>query len=324
MALPTSRTELKTYIRRRLGEPVITVNVEDTQLEERIDDALSFYHDYHFDGSERTYLKHKVTPSTVTFTANVSGTFVPGELAQGQTSNTVVRLRSQTSNTEATFTYLRSERESSIEEGEVLLGLTSNASGTINSISYGDWDNKYIPLSNLVISVCRVLPLGNGFSVDHGMGLFSANYQFLLNNMPLLTGGSVVTYFLTRSHMEMLHDLFVGDPSLRFNRHVNKLYLDVDWNYDILPDQYIIVEAIRILDPNTYTDIWSDRFLRDYATALVKKQWGQNLIKYEGVAMPGGISLNGRAIYDEGVREAQQLEDQAQSKYELPPEFYVM
>ena len=323
MASPTSRTELKTYIKRRLGEPVITVDVEDTQMDERIDDALAFYGDFHYDATERTYMKHLVTYSNLVFVTATTGTFGNNELAQGQTSNTVVRIHTQANTTFATFTYLRSEQVTPIVAGEVLLGLHTNASGTINSLAFGDWDNKYIPLSNLVMSVIRVLPL-DGFAVDRGTGLFSANYQFLMNDLSWLSSSSVISYFLTRSHMEMLNDLFNGDPTLRFNRHMNKLYLDVDWNTDVGPGQYVIVEGIRRLDPDVHTEIWGDRFLRDYATALVKRQWGHNLIKFEGVTMPGGITMNARAIYDEGVREVQQLEETMQAKNELPPEFFVL
>ena len=322
MAAPTSRAEFKTYIKRRLGEPVITVNVEDEQLEERIDDALSFFQDYHFDGSERTYMKHVVTHSNLVFTEATTGTFSNGELVQGQTSNTVLRIHNQANTTFATFTYGRTVVPVPVVAGEELLGLSTGATGTIDTIELGDWDHQYLPMANDVMSVYRVLPL-DGFAVDRGTGLFSANYQFLMNDLSWLSSSSVVSYYLTRSHMEMLNDLFVGDPTLRFNRHANRLYLDVDWNTDIGPGQYVIIEGIRTLDPSTYPDIWSDRFLRDYATALVKRQWGQNLIKYEGVAMPGGVSLNGRAIYDEGVREIQQAEEQIQAKYELPPEFFV-
>jgi hypothetical protein len=322
MAGPTSRTQLKQYVKRQLGEPVITVNVEDQQLEDRIDDALAFYGDYHFDASERTYLKHKVTWSNLVFTAASTGTFANNELVQGQTSNTVVVVNTQTSNTVVQFKYLRSEHEVSLQVGEVVRGLASNATGTISSIQLGDWDNKYLPMGNSVISVYRVLPL-SGFS-GSDTGMFSYQYQFLLNDLRTLNSGSVISYYLMKSHLEMLHDLFVGDPSLRFNRHKNRLYLDVDWNVDILPDQYVIVEAHCLLDPATYPEIWNDRFLKAYATALVKKQWGQNLIKFEGVQMPGGITMNGRAIYDEGVREVTEQEAKMQASFELPPEMFVL
>jgi hypothetical protein len=323
MALPTTRTELKTYIKRRLGEPVITVNVADDQLEERIDDALAFFQDYHFGASEKVYLKHQISHSNVVFTTNTTGTFSNNELVIGQTSNTAAKVFVQSSNTSVMFTYVRVNQDQTFEAGETLVGQTSNASGVIQTINTGDWDNQYVPISDLVLNIYRVLTI-DGYAVDRGTGLFSWNYQFLMNDLSLLSSSSVISYFLTRSHMEMLNDMFIGDMQLRFNRYVNKLYLDIDWQQRVKAGDFVFVEAQRILDPNDYTGIWSDRFLRDYATALVKKQWGQNLVKYEGVQMPGGVTLNGRAIYEEGNRETQALEEAIQSRFELPPEFLVM
>ena len=318
MALPTTRTQLKTYIKRRLGEPVITVNVADDQLEERIDDALALFQDYHFEASEKVYLKHQLSYSNVVFTVNTTGTFSNGEVVTGQTSAVEGTVYTESSNTSIMFTYNRTDTTSAFTVGETLVGATSNASGVVSSINTGDWDNQYIPISDLVLSVQRVLTL------DGGRGMFSRNYQFLMSDMSLLSGSSVVPYFLTRSHMEMIKDMFIGDIGIRFNRHVGRLYLDVDWTHRVYPADYVVVEAQRVLDPASYAGIWKDRFLRDYDTALVKKQWGQNLVKYEGVQMPGGVTLNGRAIYDEGNREATQLEEQIQSRFELPPEFLVM
>lgn len=323
MALPSTRTQLKTYIKRRLGEPVITVNIADEQLEERIDDALAFFQDYHFEASEKVYLKHQLSYSNLVFSAASTGTFANGETIIGQTSNTHAKLYSQPSSTSVLFTYVRPNDTYAFANGEVVVGQTSNASGTISTINTGDWDNQYITISDLVMSIYRVV-LVDGFAVDRGTGLFSWNYQFLMNDLSWLSSSSVISYFLTRSHMEMLNDMFIGDTQLRFNRYVNKLFLDIDWKNKVAAGDWIVVEAQRILDPATYTEIWKDRFLRDYATALVKRQWGQNLVKYEGVQMPGGVTLNGRAIYDEGNREVQQLEEQIQAKFELPPEFLVM
>lgn len=323
MALPTTRTQLKTYIKRRLGEPVITVNVADDQLEERIDDALAFFQDYHFAASEKVYLKHQISYSNVVFTTNTTGTFSNNELVVGQTSNTAAKVFVQSSNTSMMFTYIRVNKDQGFQVGETLVGKSSNATGVVSAVNTGDWDNQYIPISDLVLNIYRVLTI-DGFAVDRSTGLFSWNYQFLMNDLSWLSSSSVISYFLTRSHMEMLNDMFIGDMQLRFNRYMNKLYLDIDWQQRVKAGDFVVVEAQRVLNPNDYTKIWSDRFLRDYATALVKKQWGQNLVKYEGVQMPGGVTLNGRAIYDEGNREVQQLEDTIQAKFELPPEFLVM
>jgi len=324
MALPKSRPELKAYVKRRLGEPVITVNVADDQLEERIDDALSFFQDYHFNASERLYLKHKLTYSNLVFTTASTGTFANGEGIRGATSLATAGVHTQANSTVVSYKYPRVFPSANVFlVGETVTGLTTNATAVVGAVQIGDWENQYIPISPLVMSIVKVLPL-DGFAVDRGTGLFSWNYQFLINDLSWLSSSSVISYFMTRSHMEMLNDLFIGDYPVRFNRHIDRLQLDLDWNEDIRPGDYIVVEAFRIVDPALYNSIWGDRYLRDYTTALVKKQWGQNLMKFEGVQMPGGVMLNGRGIYEEGKAEVEKLETEIQAKYELPPEFYVM
>ena len=322
MALPTSRAELVTYIKRRLGDPVITINVEATQLDDRIEDALSFFQEYHFDASEKVYLKHQITHSNLVCNGVTTGTFSNGELMIGATSNATAKVYTQANTSVVQFMYSSTIPANTFTTGESVTGSSSGATATVGSLVLGDWDNQYLPISNLVMGVMRVLSGGGG--ADRGSGIFSAKYQFLMSDMSWLRSGSALSYYLTKSHIEMLHDLFQGDITVRFNRHMNRLYLDIDWGVDLLPGDWIVVEAQRILDPETYADIWKDRFLLDYSTALVKKQWGQNLLKYEGVQMPGGITLNGRALYDEGERESQELEEQIQLRYQLPPEFFVM
>lgn len=324
MALPTSRDELKAYVRRRLGEPVITVNVSDDQLEERIDDALAFFQDYHFHGSERIYLKHQVTASNLTLATASTGTFQNNEMLMGETSNAYARIYTQTTPTSLQFIYgnPRDREGNRLQVGEVVRGKQSNATGIVQSVVLGDYDNQWIPVSPLVLSITKVLPL-DGFAVDRSTGLFSWNYQFLMNDLSWLSSSSVISYYLTRSHMELLNDLLIGGYNVRYNRLSNRLYLDIDWSVKVKPGDFFVVDAFRVLDPANYNGVWSDRFLRDYTTALTKRQWGQNLIKYEGVQMPGNVTLNGRAIYDEGVREVQQAEEQIQLKYELPPEFFI-
>lgn len=324
MALPTSRQELKDYIRRRLGEPVITINVSDDQIEERIDDALAFFQDYHFHGSERIYMKHIVTASNLALTSASTGTFANNEAIQGITSNTFGKVYRQTSNTSVEFTYRRvsSEITPSFVVGETVRGLESNATGVVSSVTLGDWDNQYIPVSPLVLSINKVLPL-DGFAVDRSTGLFSWNYQFLMNDLSWLSSSSVVSYFLTRSHMELLNDLLIGGYNVRYNRLSRRMYLDIDWNVKLRPGNFLVVDAFRILDPAAFGDIWTDRFLREYATALVKRQWGANLSKLNGIPLPGNVTLNGQELYNTADQEIQKLEEQIQAKYELPPEFFV-
>ncbi len=325
MAQPISRAELRTYIRTRLGEPVITVNVSNTQIDQRIDDALSLYQDYHYDASERVYIKRQITASNLAMSVASTGTFANGETITGATSNAHGTVVTQANTTFLTFTYANKGETARFAAGETITGSRSAATGTVDTIALGDWDNEYITTNNAVISVLNMVQVGGGVGGERSSGLFSTTFPMIVNDILSLGmgGGELLTYQLTKSHFEMLHDLLVGDPHIRFNRHINRIYVDVNWGLRFRVGDWLVFEAIQLIDPDEYSDIWGDRFIRDYATALVKKQWGSNLIKYTGVPMPGGVQFNAQAIYDEGDKEVRALEESMQSKYELPPGFLV-
>jgi hypothetical protein len=241
MAVPSTREAFKSYCLRRLGEPVIDVNVDDEQVEDRIDEALKYYQDYHFDGTERVLIKHVVTAADVT--------------------------------------------------------------------------NGYITLSDSVIGINRILDVGQAVQSSN---LFNIRYQIHLNDLFDLSASSYVPYVTAMRHVESLEELFVGKKPIRYNRHTNKLHIDMDWDDDVAVDEYIIVDAYQILDGDTYTDLWGDRWLSRYATALIKRQWGSNLTKFEGLQMPGGITFNGAKIYDDAESEIQKLEEEMIVNYSLP------
>ena len=202
MSAITSREEFKEYCLRKLGKPVIQINIADEQIEDRVDDAFEYYRDYHYDAVEKVYLKHKVTQE--------------------------------------------------------------------------DMDNGYIPISHLVTGVKRVLPLFDKTD-GYSKSFFDVRYQMHLNEIYDLKNIELLTYELTQSHLQLVNDMITGRVPIRFNRHQNKLFLDIDWEESLNVDEYLIVEVYRILDPDTYTDVWNDRWLKRYATALIKKQWGENL-----------------------------------------------
>jgi hypothetical protein len=120
------------------------------------------------------------------------------------------------------------------------------------------------------------------------------------------------------THVRMLEELYMGKKPIRYNRHVNKLHIDMDWNNDIAIGEYIIIDCYRVTDPDTYSDVWGDRWLARYATALIKKQWGSNLTKFEGMQLPGGLTFNGAKIYDDADNEITKLEDEMIIGYSLP------
>ena len=241
MARPTNRTEFKDYILRQLGAPVVDINVDDEQVEDRIDDALDYYHDYHFDGTERTLEKIQVTQA--------------------------------------------------------------------------DRDNGYFTLDEEIIGVIRVFDIGDSVQTSN---LFNIRYQIHLNDLFDFTSTTYVPYVTAMRHIETLEEIFVGSKPIRYNRHINRLHIDMDWSEDVEVGSFVIAEAYRITDPNLYADVWKDRWMRRYATCLIKQQWGTNLKKFEGMQMPGGLTFNGQKIWEEATEERRQLEDEMMTSYSLP------
>jgi hypothetical protein len=240
MAVPTTREQFKKYCLRRLGAPVIQINVDDDQIEDRIDDALKTWWDYHFDGSEKIYYKHLITSQ--------------------------------------------------------------------------DKTNKYITLPENIIGAVHVFPIGEALSTNN---MFNIRYQIALNDLYTLTSVSMVPYYMAMTHLQFLEQMLVGKQPLRYNRAMNKLQIDMDWDR-IQDGEYLLVEAYQVVDPNVYTDAWKDRWLSQYATAMIKQQWGNNLKKFSGMQMPGGIAFNGQKIYDEATEEIEKLEKEMITSYSLP------
>jgi len=331
MSRPTSREELKQYCLRTLGKPVIEINVDDDQLEDRIDEGLQFFQEYHFDGVEKIYHRHRITGSTLTLDT-ISGNFENGEIIEGSTSKAKAKVVSS-NNSIITFKdhkdltgISNNNTSSSFTNGETISGLKSGATAITPSdgdvVVFGDIDNRFIPLSDAIIGVISIFDIQN-VSGQTSSDMFSFRYQFHLNELPYLTAGSIINYSMSMQHIQLLNDIFVGKKPIRFNRLQNRLYVDMDWANDIDVDEYIIVEAFRILDASKYADVYNDMFVKRYITALFKKQWGSNLIKYQGVSLPGGITLDGRQLYDDAINEIREIEEQVQSKFQLPIDFMV-
>lgn len=191
-----------------------------------------------------------------------------------------------------------------------------------HQVTSDDITNKYVSIPDAILFVSRVFPLTNNST--NSTSMWSARYQLHLNDIfDLKYSGSMVNYTMTRMYLETLDLLLNGVPPVRFNRHMNRLFIDISWADDLAVGDYIIIEGHEAVDPNTYTDIYNDMFLKKYATALIKKQWGANLIKFEGMQLPGGVTLNGTKIFEDASEEITKLEEEAQLKYEMPPMFYV-
>jgi hypothetical protein len=320
--MASTRQGLIDYCLRELGHPVVEINVDDDQVSDRIDEALQFYQDYHYDAVERIYLSTKVTASRITLTSSVASNFSNGETITGQTSGAKAQIVTEGLETSSTGTSLTvAYIVGTFSSSEVIVGSGSNQSATTTAITLGVIDKKYIETTDGVTGVVRVLPFS---AINTGESyMWDIRYQLRLNDMFDLLSTSIIYYQQVKSHLALIDQLLVGSKSFRFQRHQNRLFLDMSWETDVSPGEYIIVEAYRILDPNDWTDVYNDRFLKRYATALIKRQWGANLKKFEGIQMPGGVTLNGQKIYDEAVEEIRYLETEAQTTYVEPPNFMV-
>lgn len=317
-ATVTSRQELIDYCLRRLGHPVIEINVDDDQVEDRIDDALQFYREYHFDAVEEVYLKTQVTASNLIITTNTANVFAAGEVLTG--SSGVITTVSSTATSGNVISVYKTTEDLNFSAGEVLTGSISGATATVASFSKGSYDKRYFEIADAVYGIKKVLPF---YDRTSGINLFDIRYQMLVQDLYNLMSVDMIHYTMIQSHLTLINQLLVGVKPFRFNRHQNRLYIDMDWDRDAAIGTYLIVNAYRILDPSTYTDVYNDMFLKRYATALIKRQWGENLKKFSGVQLPGGVTLNGQAIYEEAVEEIAKIEEEMQSRFELPVDFIV-
>ena len=263
MATPATRETLKQYALRALGKPVIEINVDDDQLEDRLDEALQYFAQYHYDGIRRTYLKYQYTEA--------DKARLTGNASESVTKNSVT---------------------TSWQEG-----------------------NNFLIVPETVLSVINIFP----FSNKSNMNLFDVRYQLRLNDLYDFSSTSVINYDIVLRHLDFLDHILVGEKPLRFNQHDNRLYIDMDWKNDLAVGEFLVIEAYRKLDPEQFTDVYNDIYLKRYVTALFKKQWGANLSKFDGVAMIGGVTLNGRQIYSEALQDIEKLETEIRSTFELNP-----
>ncbi len=316
MASPSTRQELIDYCLRQLGAPVLEINVDDDQIEDRIDEAFQYYRDFHFDAVEKVYLSEQITASVLTITGVNAGSFIVGEIITGATSGAKATVHASFA---ANKVYVKNV-VGTFTAAESLSGSQSALSATFSSIVIGNYDNRYLTLTDAVISVSRVLPFS---SRTRGIDLFDVRYQILLNDLYSIQSTDIIYYSQVKTQLQLMQDLLVGVKPIRFNRHQNRLYIDMSWSDDVAIGEFIIVEAMRVLDPSTFTDVFNDAWLKKYCTALIKQQWGNNLKKFEGVQMPGGVTLNGQKIYDEATEEIQQLKEEVQNTYQEPIDFFT-
>ena len=276
MAKPSTRQGLIDYCLRQLGAPVLEINVADEQVDDIIDDAIQYFHERHFDGVLRTYLKYQVTQDDI-------------------------------------------DRGKGPGENGVLGITTTTATSTIDGASMQfDWEenSNYLQVPPAVIGVEKVFHFDGSQSMSNGM--FSIKYQLFLNDIYFWGAMEMLTYNMTRTYLSDLEFALTTQKQFRFNQRMDRLYLDVSWS-ELTAGDYIVIDCFRTLDPNDYVRVWNDSFLKKYTTALLKRQWGQNLIKFTGVKLPGGVELDGRAIYEDAMKDLEIIREMMSNTYELPP-----
>tara|TARA_Y100000592_G_scaffold86168_1_gene139126 strand:+ start:916 stop:1881 length:966 start_codon:yes stop_codon:yes gene_type:complete len=318
MAKPNSRQTFTDYCLRSLGAPVIEINVDDDQLDDRVDEALQFYQFYHADSIEKFYLKHKVTNSTLTLTASVAGNFQVGETITGGTSGAKAVIKTAAA-TKITYNAL-DDSNVVFAANETITGDTTSATATIQSIAKGDIENGFITLTDAITDVVRVMPIRDSVSSSD---MFDIRYQIHLNDLHSVGFmGNLTEYVMSQQFLSLLDLVIDSDEKhISFDRHKNQLRVDMDWNEEVDEDAFLVVECYRIIDPDTFTDVYNDYFLKRYATALIKRQWGSNLLKFEGMVMPGGVTFNGRQLFDDANEEITRLEEEARLNWEQPIDF---
>jgi len=248
MAVPSTRQTLIDYCLRRLGQPVIEINVDVDQIEDRVDDAVAMFREFHDDATVRVFLKHQVTQT--------------------------------------------------------------------------DIDNGYISISADIPFITKVFPLDQTYS---SINMFDVKYQLMLNSLGdfMQFAGGMSYYYQLEQYLDFLDRILEGQPITTFSRNQGRLYLHGNFeDKDVLKDEYLIIECLQLVDENSY-NIWNDIFLKDYTTQLIKQQWGANLIKFEGMQLPGGVTMNGRQLYDDATAELLRLEEKMRLEHESPPDFFV-
>ena len=274
MAQPSTRGELIDYCKRKLGAPVLEINVADEQVEDIIDDAVQYFQERHFDGVYQTFMKYKITQDDIDRGRAKSG-------GVGVTTTTA----------------------------------TADIVGTSTTFSWEE-NSNYLQVPPEILGVTKIFHFDGSNTITNNM--FSVKYQLFLNDIYYWGSTELLSYAMTKTYLEDINFLLTTQKQIRFNKRQDRLYLDIDWSSLTVGD-FIVIDCFRLLDPSDYARVWNDSFLKPYATALIKKQWAQNMLKFQGVKLPGGIELNGREMYEDAEKDLEKIRENMSNTYELPP-----
>lgn len=332
LTMPATRQELIDYCLRALGEDVINIEISDQQAEDRLDAALQFMQEYHFDFTSDVYLKHRVTASTVRLTTPTAADFNKGEVVTGSVSGVSFTLYTTATLQDADDLLITTVIGGTLSPGETLTGATSGTTAIVNTITVnsvdvadvtiGDTENRWVPISDAVTGVKQILPVNSSFT-GSDFNMFDIRYQLMLNDMFSLTSISMLYYTQVQSHLDMIQFILMPNISYQFNRVDEKLYINADWEVVIAPGDWLIFECTAIMDPDNFPKVYNDMMLKKYLIAAFKWQWGNNLRKYKGLQLPGGVLFDAADLMAEGTAEMTALEDKIMRDFQLPVGFLV-
>ena len=280
MATPSSRSELADYCKRQLGAPVLEINIADEQVEDIMDDAIQFFQERHFDGVSQSFLKYKISQDDID---RGKATMRTG------TGDKTTGITTETATTE-------------------IVGVSTTFTFYENS--------NYLQVPPEIIGVTKIFHYDGANTITNNM--FSVKYQLFLNDIYFWGATEMLTYAMTKTYLEDINFLLTTQKQIRFNQRMDRLYLDIDWGGVTVGD-YFVIDCFRALNPADYARVYNDSFLKRYTVALMKRQWGQNLLKFQGVKLPGGVELNGRQIYDDAEKDLEIIREQMSNMYEMPP-----
>ena len=324
MAIPNSRDTFKQYCLRALGAPVLEINVDDDQLEDRIDEALDYWRQYHYDGIEEMYLKQKIHASSLTLTTNNADQFGLAGVITGSISGAKATVAGE----DNTTSYVHQDNFSSgnnllvrdvigtFVQGENITGPGKTGNIVVgvaaaNPLTLREYDNQYIDVPDYVWGIREVVSIGQASSSKN---MFDLQYQLRLNDLYDLTSTSIIYYQTVMNHLDLLDWTLNTKNDFRYNRMQNRLYLDVNWKQNMTLGDYILVKGYRALDPSSWSKVWNETWLKEYTIALFKRQWAINIKKFKGIQLPGGVTLDGDTMYQEAMTEIATLRDDLSNK----------
>jgi hypothetical protein len=309
-----SRETLKQYCLRDLGAPVLEINVDEDQLQDRMDEALDYWNLYHYEGIEQIYMKQLIRASELTISDAMTDDFILSEKVVGQTSGATAEVCRESIRDyfDSTKTKLLVKNiTGTFQVGEWVLGQTSGTNGQLDAVLLGEYDKRYIDIPDYVYGIDKILGMGQASSSKN---IFDLQYQLRLNDLYDLTSTSIIYYKTVMNHLALLDLELNGHQRFRFNRMSNKLYLDANWQTDFILGDHIIIQGYRFMDPTSHGKVYGEPWLKRYTAALFKRQWGTNLKKFSGLQLPGGVTLDGDKLYAEAIDEIKELEDDLRNK----------